>query len=80
MASYVDNAMKITKKLGLEKPVSSSNSNSKLNTYDPHAPPIRDEGQYSAKETLTLSGTMSGFNLNNASSKHMTNDDIHFRQ
>ena len=80
MASYVDNAMKITKKLGLDKPVSNSNSNSNMNTYDPHQPPIRDEGQYSAKETLTLSGTMSGFNFNNASSKHLTNDEIQLRQ
>jgi hypothetical protein len=30
MASYVNNAMKITKKLGLDKPSSRTNSNSKF--------------------------------------------------
>ena len=74
MQSYVNNAMKITKKLGLDnQTASNSDSNSKVLNCEQQPSNFKRDGkdEYSAKETLTLSGTMSGMN-----SKHMTNDEI----
>lgn len=76
--AYVQRAMMMAQKLGLaHNNGQPAEADRKLDDHEQfHSANFRDEAAHSAKETLTLSGTLSGLNAINGSSKNLhTHED-----